>query len=102
MLDVRREREWQRDGHIEGASWWPLDNFKGAPPEIDRHVPMAGAPQGRYRSMMACSLLQRVVFQNVVNVIEASTRGRKPKSCGCGDQVFVFPEQVGNLERSRW
>jgi hypothetical protein len=41
------------------------------------------------------------VFQNVLNVIKPSTRDRKPKFCGCGDRVFVFPEQVGNLERSR-
>ncbi|MGC2536595.1 MAG: MBL fold metallo-hydrolase, partial [Candidatus Sulfotelmatobacter sp.] len=37
VLDVRREPEWAA-GHIEGAGWWPLDNFKVAPPEIDRDV----------------------------------------------------------------
>ncbi|MGB8728452.1 MAG: MBL fold metallo-hydrolase, partial [Candidatus Sulfotelmatobacter sp.] len=30
VLDVRREPEWEA-GHIAGASWWPLDNFKVAP-----------------------------------------------------------------------
>jgi hypothetical protein len=30
-----------RRTNIEGASWWPLDNFKVAPPEIDSDVPMA-------------------------------------------------------------
>jgi glyoxylase-like metal-dependent hydrolase (beta-lactamase superfamily II)/rhodanese-related sulfurtransferase len=68
VLDVRREREWE-DGHIEGASWWPLDNFKVAPPEIDRDVPIAVHCKGGYRSMIACSLLQRAGFQNVVNVV---------------------------------
>ena len=68
VLDVRREREWE-DGHIEGASWWPLDNFKVAPPEIDRTVPIAVHCKGGYRSMIACSLLQRAGFQNVVNVV---------------------------------
>ncbi|MGA7374968.1 MAG: MBL fold metallo-hydrolase, partial [Candidatus Sulfotelmatobacter sp.] len=58
VLDVRREREWE-EGHIEGASWWPLDNFKVAPPEIDRTVPIAVHCKGGYRSMIACSLLQR-------------------------------------------
>ena len=86
------------DGHIEGGSWWPLDNFKVAPPEIDRDVPMA-VHKGKYRSMIACSLLQRAVFQNVVNVIEASTRGRKPN--------FLWLRRPSirvrrNLERSRW
>jgi hypothetical protein len=41
VLDVRREREWQRDGHVEGASWWLLDTFQVVPPEIDRDVLMA-------------------------------------------------------------
>ena len=68
VLDVRREREWE-EGHIEGAAWWPLDNFKVAPPEIDRTVPIAVHCKGGYRSMIACSLLQRAGFQNVVNVV---------------------------------
>ena len=40
VLDVRREGEWST-GHIEGAAWWPLDNFKVAPPEIDAAYPLA-------------------------------------------------------------
>jgi hydroxyacylglutathione hydrolase len=68
VLDVRREPEWEA-GHIEGASWWPLDNFKVAPPEIDRNVPIAVHCKGGYRSMIACSLLQRAGFQNVINVV---------------------------------
>jgi rhodanese-related sulfurtransferase len=68
VLDVRREPEWEA-GHIEGATWWPLDNFKVAPPEIDHAVPMAVHCKSGYRSMIACSLLQRAGFQNVVNVV---------------------------------
>jgi glyoxylase-like metal-dependent hydrolase (beta-lactamase superfamily II)/rhodanese-related sulfurtransferase len=68
VLDVRREPEWEA-GHIAEASWWPLDNFKVAPPEIDRNVPIAVHCKGGYRSMIACSLLQRAGFQNVVNVV---------------------------------
>jgi hydroxyacylglutathione hydrolase len=68
VLDVRREPEWEA-GHIEGASWWPLDNFKVAPPEIDRNLPIAVHCKGGYRSMIACSLLRRAGFQNVVNVV---------------------------------
>lgn len=68
VLDVRREPEWEA-GHIAGASWWPLDNFKVAPPEIDRNIPIAVHCKGGYRSMIACSLLQRAGFQNVVNVV---------------------------------
>jgi hydroxyacylglutathione hydrolase len=68
VLDVRREPEWEA-GHIASATWWPLDNFKVAPPEIDHNIPIAVHCKGGYRSMIACSLLQRAGFQNVVNVV---------------------------------
>ncbi len=67
VLDVRREPEWEA-GHIAGAFWWPLDNFKVAPPELDHNTPIAVHCKGGYRSMIACSLLQRAGFRNVVNV----------------------------------
>jgi glyoxylase-like metal-dependent hydrolase (beta-lactamase superfamily II)/rhodanese-related sulfurtransferase len=68
VLDVRRAPEWEA-GHIAGASWWPLDNFKIASPEIDRNIPVAVHCKGGYRSMIACSLLQRAGFQNVINIV---------------------------------
>jgi hydroxyacylglutathione hydrolase len=67
VLDVRREPEWQA-GHIEGAAWCPLDNFKVSPPEIDRDLPIAVHCKSGYRSMIACSLLQRAGFRNITNV----------------------------------
>jgi len=68
VLDVRREPEWEA-GHIANALWWPLDNFKVAPPEIDHDIPIAVHCKGGYRSLIACSLLQRAGFQNIVNVV---------------------------------
>lgn len=68
VLDVRREPEWQA-GHIEEAAWWPLDNFKVAAPEIGRDAPVAVHCKSGYRSMIACSLLQRAGFGNVTNVV---------------------------------
>ena len=68
VLDVRREPEWQA-GHLANAAWWPLDNFRVSPPEIDRDAALAVHCKGGYRSMIACSLLQRAGFRNVVNVI---------------------------------
>ena len=68
VLDVRREPEWEA-GHIENAAWWPLDNFKVSPPEIDRNAPIAVHCKSGYRSMIACSLLQRAGFHNVTNVV---------------------------------
>jgi hydroxyacylglutathione hydrolase len=67
VLDVRREPEW--DGaHIAEAVWWPLDNFKVSPPEMDRALPIAVHCKSGYRSMIAASLLQRAGFRNVINV----------------------------------
>src|ERR1041385_7640464 len=68
VLDVRREGEWQ-SGHIEGAEWFPLDNFKVSAPELDPSAPVAVHCQGVYRSMIACSLLQRAGLKNVKNVV---------------------------------
>jgi hydroxyacylglutathione hydrolase len=68
VLDVRREPEWDA-GHIAGASWWPLDNFKVSPPEVDHDAPLAVHCKGGYRSMIACSLLLRAGFRNVTNVV---------------------------------
>jgi glyoxylase-like metal-dependent hydrolase (beta-lactamase superfamily II)/rhodanese-related sulfurtransferase len=67
LLDVRREGEWQA-GHIEGANWWPLDNFKVSPPEVDQAFPLAVHCQSGYRSMIACSLLLRAGVKNVIDV----------------------------------
>ncbi len=66
-LDVRRESEWQA-GHIAEAQWWPLDNFRISPPEVNPDAPLAVHCQGGYRSVIACSLLRRAGFHNVINV----------------------------------
>ena len=67
VLDVRRQPEWDA-GHIEGATWWPLDNFKVAPPEIGRDAPLAVHCKSGYRSIIASSLLERAGFRHVLNV----------------------------------
>jgi glyoxylase-like metal-dependent hydrolase (beta-lactamase superfamily II)/rhodanese-related sulfurtransferase len=66
-LDVRREGEWQA-GRISGADWYPLDRFKAALPQLERNARVAVHCKSGYRSMIACSLLQRAGY-NVVNVI---------------------------------
>jgi hydroxyacylglutathione hydrolase len=68
VLDVRRAPEWEA-GHIEHATWWPLDNFKVSPPELDRMVPIAVHCKSGYRSMIASSLLRHAGFRDVTNVI---------------------------------
>jgi hydroxyacylglutathione hydrolase len=67
VLDVRREGEWQA-GHIAEADWAPLDYFPSALPEVDRNAPLAVHCKSGYRSMIACSLLQRAGYRNVINV----------------------------------
>jgi rhodanese-related sulfurtransferase len=67
VLDVRRQPEWLA-GHIEVAVWWPLDEFKTSLPKMDRNAPTAVLCKGGYRSLIACSVLQRSGFQNVTNV----------------------------------
>ena len=84
VLDVRREPEWDA-GHIEGAAWWPLDNFRVSPPEIDHEAPLALHCKGGYRSMIAASLLQRAGFRNVINVMggfDAWQQGQFPVVTG--------------------
>jgi hydroxyacylglutathione hydrolase len=67
VLDVRREGEWQ-GGHIPEVQWRALDTFPQRLPEIDRERPVAVHCKSGYRSMIACSLLERGGHRNVVNV----------------------------------
>lgn len=66
VLDVRREGEWQA-GHIAGADLWPLDRFRSDLPDLDGTAIAVHCKSG-YRSMIACSLLQRAGHRNVINV----------------------------------
>jgi len=67
VLDVRRESEWQA-GHIEEADWSPLDRFPVALPDLDRDAALAVHCKSGYRSMIACSLLERAGYRNLINV----------------------------------
>ena len=67
VLDVRREGEWQT-GHIAGAKWHALDAFPKALPQLDGDLRLAVHCKSGYRSMIACSLLERAGHRNVVNV----------------------------------
>jgi hydroxyacylglutathione hydrolase len=68
VLDVRRQGEWDA-GHIDGANWWPLDNFRVSPPEIDHDSALAVHCKSGYRSIIASSLLERAGFHHVLNVL---------------------------------
>jgi len=68
VLDVRREGEWNA-GHVAGAEWKPLDTFPQTLPKIDASGTVAVHCKSGYRSMIACSLLERAGHRNVVNVV---------------------------------
>ncbi|MFZ0311805.1 MAG: rhodanese-like domain-containing protein [Candidatus Korobacteraceae bacterium] len=76
VLDVRREGEWEA-GHINGAEWYPLDRFKAALPAIKPDQPIAIHCAGGYRSVIACSLLQRAGYHNIINVLGGFDAWRK-------------------------
>jgi glyoxylase-like metal-dependent hydrolase (beta-lactamase superfamily II)/rhodanese-related sulfurtransferase len=67
VLDVRREGEWQA-GHIAQAQWHALDTFPQRLPTIGSNRQVAIHCKSGYRSMIACSLLERAGHSNVINV----------------------------------
>lgn len=67
VLDVRREGEWQA-GHIPEVRCRPLDTFPRGLPTVDRNRPVAVHCKSGYRSLIACSLLERAGHRNVINV----------------------------------
>jgi hydroxyacylglutathione hydrolase len=67
VLDVRREGEWQA-GHIAEVECRALDTFPHGLPAMDRGRPVAVHCKSGYRSMIACSLLERAGHPNVLNV----------------------------------
>jgi hydroxyacylglutathione hydrolase len=67
VLDVRRPAEFW-EGHVTDAENVPLDELPDRLDEVDRHQPLAVICAGGYRSSIACSLLSRAGFANVLNV----------------------------------
>ncbi len=67
IVDVRREGEWQA-GHIAEVECRALDTFPQGLPTIAKDTPVAVHCKSGYRSMIACSLLERAGHRNVINV----------------------------------
>lgn len=68
VLDVRRAGEWNA-AHIDNAVWYPLDDFGSKLPQLDPRAPLAVHCKGGYRSVIACSLLERGGHHNLINVL---------------------------------
>ena len=80
VLDVRREAEWKA-GHIADAELCPLDRFAHQIPWLDKTTPVAVHCKSGYRSMIACSLLQKAGYHNITNVMggfDAWTEAKLP------------------------
>jgi hydroxyacylglutathione hydrolase len=67
VIDVRRDPEFQA-GHIADAFSVPLDGNIGTALRLKHDALIAVHCKSGYRSTIACSLLQRAGFRNVVNV----------------------------------
>ena len=83
VLNVRRESEWE-GGHISGADWYPLDRFKAALPPLQPQQPLAVHCKSGYRSVIACSLLQRAGYHvtNVIGGFDAWQEAQLPRESG--------------------
>jgi hydroxyacylglutathione hydrolase len=68
VLDVRREAEWSA-GHLEAAQLCPLDRFARQLPWLSTTRPIAVHCKSGYRSMVACSLLRKAGYSQIINVI---------------------------------
>ena len=68
LVDVRRPPEW-RDGHIGEATPMPLDRLAELSASLDPSRPVAAICAGGYRSSIATSLLERLGFARVTNVV---------------------------------
>ncbi len=67
VLDVRRAGEWQA-AHIANAQHHALDTFPRGLPTFDSR-PVAVHCKSGYRSMIACSLMERAGYRNLSNVV---------------------------------
>jgi hydroxyacylglutathione hydrolase len=67
VLDVRRAGEWQA-GHLAQADWRALDTFPHGLPALDGSQSVAVHCKSGYRSLIACSLLERAGHRNAINV----------------------------------
>jgi Zn-dependent hydrolases, including glyoxylases len=68
VFDVRRKEEWEA-GHLEQAVLAPLQQLAEIVPSFNVARPAAVHCKSGYRSAIACSLLLRSGYKNVLNVI---------------------------------
>ncbi len=72
LLDVRRRTEFA-DGHVPGALNIPLAELSERVAELERDRTVAIICASGYRSLIACSILERAGFSSLINVIGGTT-----------------------------
>ena len=68
ILDVRDKSEWD-EGHIKGAIHVPYYFLEGRYQELDGSRPLVVICAGGQRSTIACSLLQKHGYTQLLNVL---------------------------------
>jgi glyoxylase-like metal-dependent hydrolase (beta-lactamase superfamily II)/rhodanese-related sulfurtransferase len=68
VVDVRRPGEWQ-GGHIAQAVLLPLHELEARAEALDREKPVVALCAGGYRSAIATSVLERLGFRKITNVV---------------------------------
>ena len=68
LVDVRRPAEWQA-GHIPQAVSMPLHRLAELAGQLDRGRPVTAICAGGYRSSIGTSVLERLGFRHVTNVV---------------------------------
>ncbi len=87
LVDVRRPPEWKA-GHIRQAVWMPLDRLSELAKRLDKKRPVAAICAGGYRSSIATSVLEKLGFERVTNVVGgmAAWTGAKHETVTTGEE----------------
>ncbi len=78
VVDVRRPAEWNV-GHIEGADNHPLNHLAETAVPLNRHAKIALVCAGGFRSSIGASVLERMGFTSVSNVVGGMTAWKNAK-----------------------
>ncbi len=86
VIDVRRPGEWQ-SGHIRAAKHFPLSQLAQTAEELAKNRSIAVICAGGYRSSAASSVLERMGFTHITNVVGGmnawqSATWKQPHSSG--------------------
>ncbi|WP_028459829.1 rhodanese-like domain-containing protein [Chloroflexus sp. Y-396-1] len=69
LVDVRQPEEFAYDGHVAGARLLPLPVLAMRLNELPKDQPIVCICRSGNRSQVACEMLQRYGFTNVINVV---------------------------------